>query len=158
MSNQHYLEMSPQARFNEKVLGEPNSGCHLWMGDCFDNGYGKFWYERKSHKAHRISWRLNCGTIPTGLLVLHKCDTPSCVNPDHLFLGTNKDNSQDMISKGRHSRKAPRGEAQNKAKLKEADIPVIRADTRLNRIIAADYGVTEATIAGVKTRRYWKHV
>jgi hypothetical protein len=129
-------------------MAEPNSGCHLWMADCFDNGYGKFWFERRSRKAHRVSWQFHNGPVPKGLSVLHKCDTPSCVNPTHLFVGTVKDNAIDMLLKGRSG----------VAKLSAHHIPAIRNDTRLNRVIAADYGVSDVTISHIKTNRIWKAV
>ncbi len=87
--------------FNEKWMPEPNSGCWLWTAYVDRDGYGNITINRKPTPAHRASWELFKGTIPKGLLVCHKCDTPACVNPDHLFLGTHKDNIRDSFAKGR---------------------------------------------------------
>ncbi len=94
-------------RFNEKWLGEPNSGCWLWQGHYHKDGYG--WLDIGSRTdgtrgqilAHRLSWQIHFGPIPDGLGVLHKCDTPPCVRPEHLFLGTQKANMTDAAAKQR---------------------------------------------------------
>lgn len=86
--------------FNFKTYPEPNTGCFLWNGGLC-HGYGTACINKKQQLAHRWSWELHRGPIPEGMDVLHKCDTPLCVNPDHLKLGTQKDNAQDMSRKGR---------------------------------------------------------
>lgn len=89
-------------RFSEKYIPVTESGCWLWTGatNC-DRGYGYFLFRGKPMLAHRASWMMIHGDIPLGLNVLHRCDVPSCVNPDHLFLGTLSDNMQDCSRKGR---------------------------------------------------------
>lgn len=90
-------------RFEERIQPEPMSGCHLWTGStnkCY-GVVGKGGRSGGMFQAHRLSWEFSNGPIPDGLHVLHKCDTPACVNPDHLFLGTNGDNIRDAIAKGR---------------------------------------------------------
>lgn len=84
-----------------KILAA-DSGCCLWTGAQFTTGYGLLNYEGKLWKAHRLIWTLVNGPIPPRIHCLHHCDTPLCVNPSHLFLGTNRDNQQDKASKGRH--------------------------------------------------------
>ena len=86
-------------RFFAKV--EKTESCWVWTGSRL-RGYGQFWLNGKLHIAHRVSWVLHVGPIAFGLHALHKCDNPSCVNPDHLFLGTAKTNVHDMMDKGRH--------------------------------------------------------
>lgn len=83
------------------VIPEPNSGCWLFSGSIAGAGYGRFSCAEASNYAHRAAWLAFKGPIPAGLMVLHRCDTPCCVNPDHLFLGTSQDNLRDMIGKGR---------------------------------------------------------
>lgn len=89
--------------FEDRIAYEPNTGCELWTGGLSVGGrYGNAYAgSKKSQLAHRLSWVRSNGKIPRGMCVLHKCDTPLCVNPRHLFLGTNKDNTEDMVQKGR---------------------------------------------------------
>lgn len=95
-----------KARFYKKFIVHPGSRCWIWTaslrGD-FKGGYGQIGLDRRRgvHDAHRVSWLLHHGEIPTGMCVLHKCDNPKCVNPEHLFLGTRTENTLDMITKGR---------------------------------------------------------
>ena len=92
-----------EARFHDSYIPEPNSGCWLWEGSCNKNGdgygYCYFGTDVGVKAAHRFSWEVHNGAIPDGLHVCHHCDTPSCVNPNHLFLGTAKDNHQDRKRK-----------------------------------------------------------
>ena len=87
--------------FLDKCLPVPFCGCWLWLGSGTQNGYGHFYYEGRVQLAHRASFEIFNGEIPDGLLVCHKCDTPACVNPDHLFTGTYSDNARDSINKNR---------------------------------------------------------
>ncbi|ALC12519.1 HNH endonuclease signature motif containing protein [Sphingopyxis sp. 113P3] len=95
------------ARFQSRVSPEPNSGCWLWLGAANEQGRGSFRYgmageQKRTGLASRISYEMAIGPIPDGMQVLHRCDVPLCVNPDHLFLGTVTDNMRDMVAKGRH--------------------------------------------------------
>jgi len=98
--------MGHSERFMDMVMPEPNSGCWLWTGyvDC-SWGYGQVPFRGDKYggrTAHRVSYVLFVGAVPEGMLVLHKCDVRCCVNPDHLFVGTHRDNQQDKCRKGRH--------------------------------------------------------
>lgn len=95
-----------KSRFMNFVCPEPNTGCWLWVGAQYGNGYGHFTIGTrklgyKTYSAHRVSFTINVGGIKNGLFVLHKCDVRACVNPDHLFLGTQKDNIRDCLKKKR---------------------------------------------------------
>lgn len=150
---------SLRRRFDLYHIPEPNSGCWLWFGSITGPsayGYGSMWngvgYERSSH----ISWKMFRGHLPDRIHVLHKCDTPACVNPDHLFIGTDADNCADKMSKGRHV--PVQGVMNGRAKFTEDDVRRIRADTRPQAEIAADYGVKQPRISSIQTRRTWRHI
>lgn len=81
------------------------TGCWEWVGSRRHRGYGQVNFKGKIRKAHRVAWELSFGIVPDGLSVLHKCDNPPCINPDHLFVGDQQDNINDMFTKGRQ--KAP---------------------------------------------------
>jgi HNH endonuclease len=100
--NSFDAESALKDRFNAKWTPEPFSGCHLWSGDIAGRGYGAIRVAGKMRLAHRLSWTFANGEIPLGMCVLHRCDTPGCVNPAHLFLGTPADNTRDSVAKGRH--------------------------------------------------------
>ena len=139
----------------------PECGCMIWIGSTTGGGYGNV----KSHSrralvyAHRLSWEVfNKKQVPTGMHVLHHCDTPSCINPRHLFFGTHKDNMQDSIKKHRNS-PPPKlhGEACGRAKLSEKEALNIKMDNRSCKIIAEDYGIHRVTVWRIKARRTWGH-
>lgn len=157
-------------RFEAKVIPEPMSGCHLWEGAVDGRGYGRVGSggdRGRTLIASRVAWTLYRGEIPEGLCVLHRCDNPACVNPDHLFLGTQQDNMRDMARKGR-ARSVPnaphrraRGESHGAATLTEADVREIRRlrATGVNCVeIARRIGTTAVTARHVSNRYSWRHI
>ena len=89
-------------RFAKKYIPVTESGCWIWIGASNPSGYGQLKVGHQLKRAHRVSWEFFRGAIPDGMMVCHRCDVPSCVNPDHLFLGTARDNFRDCVEKGRY--------------------------------------------------------
>lgn len=143
-------------RLFRKVSKDPDTGCWLWGGSKSADGYGRITVNNKLVGAHRVSFETFVGPIPAGLHVCHKCDTRNCVNPNHLFLGTNAENVSDKVSKGRQS--FLRGEQQAGAKLTENQVREIRSSNLSQRKLAAKLGVSQSVVFNVKRRNTWKHV
>lgn len=143
---------------DERSMPEPNSGCWLWLSSLRkEGGYGCFKRDYRTYDCHRESWSaFNERPIPIGMFICHKCDVRSCVNPDHLFVGTHLDNMADMSRKGRTSRRV--GERSPSARLKREQVIAIRADNRTIAAIAADYGVSTGCIDHILARRNWRHI
>ena len=150
---------SIEKRFWDKVV-PILSGCWIWTGATNADDYGRFSISGRNHHAHRVSWEIHNGPIPTDMWVLHKCDTPSCMNPEHLFLGTHQDNMDDMVDKGRAS--SCLGESNPNTKLTEEQVLEIRellANTdMLQREIAELYDVCQMAISEINTGRRWSSV
>lgn len=145
-------------RFEEKV-SRSDDGCWLWRGVVAVNGYGTIGVNGKTVYAHRLSYEINIGEIPTGKYVLHRCDVRNCVNPAHLFLGTHKENMVDMKNKGRSTH----GARNPMAKLREADIINIRAiysfiPQATLKNLADIYHVSKSTISMVVGKKRWSAV
>ena len=138
--------------------------CWIWQGPVNKKGYGWTWNGKSAH-AHREMYHIFNGPIPDGLFVLHHCDTPGCVNPKHLFLGTAKDNIQDCIRKGRFSYNNQRmfsaGEGNTCARFTEAiinDIRTRRAKGERNIDLAEKYTTSPSVISRIVKRHSWKHI
>lgn len=156
--------LTEEERFYEKVIPVPESGCWLWTAAADDKGYGRFQLgsgRRGTVLSHRFAYELRNGPIPAGLNALHKCDTPSCVNPDHIFLGTLQDNVRDMDRKGRRNNPMPktqRGSAHYAARFTDQQVREIRRDARRVCVIAREYGVGHGSISTIKSGKSWAHV
>ncbi len=140
-----------KTRFWKKVL--KTEGCWLWTASLNSSGYGYFSINSAPEGAHRVSWRMHNGPIPTAMHVLHKCDVPACVNPEHLFIGTHADNLRDMVHKGRKTSKSKltRGQV---LEIREKYVPIIYSTYKL----AEEYGVSQCLIYQIVTRKKWKHL
>lgn len=140
-------------QFMKFVSPEPNSGCWLWDGDYF-NEYGRF----EGDWAHRVSYRIFKGPIPKKKRVLHHCDIGICVNPDHFFIGTQKDNLHDCRAKGRIGYTAFHGENHWKSKFTADQVIQIKSSTLTRRKLALLFDVSELTIKHVRSSRAWKRL
>ena len=148
--------VSLSERFWQKV--KASDGCWEWLGSKNPKGYGTI--QRNglgTNVASRVSWELHFGDIPDGLFVCHHCDNPGCTNPEHLFLGTNKDNQQDSKRKGRRSDQ--RGEKNGNSKLTYDQAKTIRhlyeAERRTNKELSEFFNTSTANVWMITTRRTW---
>lgn len=139
--------------------------CWPWVGTVDSCGYGRIRCgslannTRHYRQVHRVVWEIVHGPIPVGLCVLHHCDNPPCVNPQHLWLGTQQDNIADMVKKGRNfSFKRQRGVKNPNAKLTEQRVREIRTSNIGTYILARQYNVRSMTIWRVRMRKTWRHV
>lgn len=151
------LSQTNKPRFQKRII--QTESCWLWNGALNGYGYGLFWIKGEGRyiTAHRAAWLLYRGDITNNLHVLHRCDIPRCVNPDHLFLGTQQDNMFDAKIKRRHAQ----GEQHYRAKLTEKDVREIRrafASGQRYYQLAKQYGVDRMTIKSVVIGASWKGV
>lgn len=150
-------EKTPEQAFWDHVL--KTETCWLWTGGVAGKGYGQFGKNNgQRFDSHRFSYELHIGPIPEGLFVCHTCDVPRCVNPEHLFLGTNQDNMQDAARKGRTTI----GERNPRAKLTEEDVIELRSLWEPYQVtfqmLAEVYGVTDSSIRAAVLGVTWKHI
>lgn len=132
-------------------------GCWIWQKALTGGGYGISWYKGKSISAHRLSYLLFKGEIPKGMCILHSCDNKRCINPEHLSVGTNKENTQDALRKGRMAL----GERQGSSILTTEQVVEIKKKLNLKvKIVelANLFGVDETTIGKIKAGVNWKHI
>ena len=163
MTIPRFSKYSPQSHVDLKSAFESHvnktSTCWIWTGMTFAarGGYGAFTcrpYGIFRQRAHRVAWKIYCSEITSEQHVLHSCDNPVCVNPDHLFIGDQPLNMTDKVTKDRQNK----GESHGRHKLTEAEALAIFHDQRLHALIAADYGISFVTVSDIKRRRSWKHL
>jgi hypothetical protein len=156
------LDLKGDADFADRFWAKVNmlGDCWEWTAHRHPLGYGQFTLKKGTFVgAHRVSYALTFGPIPEGKVICHHCDNPPCVNPGHLFLGTQRDNAFDMLSKGRADR--VRGVDHPSARLNEDAVRYIRAAENyrgLLKDLAVDFGVSPHTIRMIRTRKYWRHI
>jgi hypothetical protein len=162
----HLVLLTEEVRLWEKIQKDGPNGCWLWLGAKEVRGYGTIFIAGVSKRVHRYMWERYFGPIPTDMMVCHHCDNPACVNPKHLFLGTNSDNMQDMLKKDRGNKAA--GTRNRHAKLTESEVIAIRHlyqysnDNGRNYFtrmqLAELFLVTWTTIDYIIKRKTWKHI
>lgn len=144
----------PMLTFEQQYIPVTESGCWLWTGGVNPDGYGTCSRtHRGTNLAHRYSYAIHHGPIPRGMCVCHACDVPSCVNPNHLFLGSNVVNTSDKTTKGRQAKVQ-----RISGRLTEQDVIAILACSDPCYVIANRYGVSDSAISYIKLGKTWKHV
>jgi hypothetical protein len=153
VKKRHYTE-----RFFDHIGQKTQNGCIPWMAALDKDGYGGIWSEEGQLVAHRVAYEIAYGNPPKNLLVLHKCDNPSCVNPSHLFLGSHDENMKDMKNKSRQSK----GEKQHCAKMTKDKVELIRYryanESTSQAKLAAEFGISQVLVSQIVLRRIWKHI
>lgn len=163
----HCPECTPSRRnkrMNDEIISEfwaqvqirGEDQCWHWTGAKTSRGYGRPMFNGRRRMAHRWALEFATGDSGEGRLALHSCDNPKCVNPKHLRWGTQLENIQDRVDRGRNG--AARGTANGSAKLNAEQVLAIRADDRPGRTIAAEYGVSQMLISAIKRRVIWSHL
>lgn len=138
-------------RFLTKV--DKSNDCWLWTAYIDKNGYGTFKLKGVSYRSPRIAYFIANSVDPGKLIVCHTCDNPSCVNPDHLWLGTAVKNAKDCVQKGRR----PKREQHGRAKLTEKDVREILASDEVQQILADRFDVCQSVISSIKLGKHWNH-
>lgn len=146
--------MSEVERFESKFEPVTESGCWIWVGACTGNGYGSFWMSPGYQAAHRVSFEMYNRALEGKEMVLHKCDTPLCVNPDHLFVGTHADNMADRQAKKRHAF----GGRNAGAKINESDAIDIRLSSLPTAVLMKKYGISKSTVCRIKAKKLWSYI
>ena len=154
--------MSVWERIEKYTSPDPNSGCWLWTGVCGNDNYPLITIGSsvdKSKKSARVN-RLVCEAahgLPPGMQALHKCDNTFCINPDHLYPGTPKQNGMDCIQRNRRA-KPNKGEKNSRSVLSEKDVLEIRSSSEPGVVLAQRYGVSQSNISVIKSRKIWSHI
>lgn len=141
-------------RFWPKVDIAPDDSCWEWLGAKNTNGYGKIWDPPRFIAAHRFSYELANGPIPTGLLLRHTCDNPRCVNPAHLITGTTQQNIQDKINRNRGNNGIKHG----RAVLTNEAILEIKSSKLTGRALAKQFNVSPSCISKIRNGKAWQHI
>jgi hypothetical protein len=147
-------------RLYKNIYKNPLNGCWEWTDSKSKQGHGRIGYRDKVYLTHRLSYEISIGEIPDGKNVCHKCDNPPCINPEHLFVGTQKDNISDMVSKGRGFQLPPMpGEINHLAKLSNEDAKIIREKLKNGATgisLAKEYRISVSGISKIKLGKSYK--
>jgi len=148
-----------EARFLKYIEKDEDTSCWIWKGARNTKGYGQFWKDIKPELSHRVAYELWVKSIADGECVRHKCDDPSCCNPDHLEIGTQQDNMDDKVSRNRQAR--PKGELNGRAKLTEDDVRKIRmllATGISGMELSKQFKISPTQISSIKKNQNWSNV
>lgn len=160
MPAKYTLEQQTSVFWSRVAITADNNQCWLWVGGKDSNGYGLINLYGKNDRVHRVAWRYPNYIIPEGMEICHSCDNPACCNPKHLFLGTHKENMDDMNAKGRNVN--VRGESVFTSKLTEFQVLEIRrryaAGGITQKQLGIEYGIATINIWMIIHRRHWDHV
>lgn len=154
-------KLSILERLQSKIAID-DAGCWNWTGSKFWDGYGQFGIGGKIKRAHRVSYEIHTGPITDGLHVCHRCDNRACVNPSHLFLATNAENTADKMAKGRYGKgQGGRGTGHHRAKLTDADIYAIWKVPNTpgsTMRLAKQYGISHTQMYKIRNKQSWTHL
>jgi hypothetical protein len=148
----------PRIPLSEKIERNitriPESGCWIWMSTIEKSGYGRVCSGKKPFYAHRVSYEQKHGPIPNGMMALHHCDVKCCVNPDHIFVGTQQDNMTDKVRKNRQAKGINHGNA----KLTEDQVREIKSSSETSIKLSAKFNYSASMIRAIKNGYIWKHL
>jgi hypothetical protein len=156
--------LSDADRLKAKTRVNPETGCWEWQASRTPLGYGQVRFRGTRELAHRAAWEVFKGPIPPDDSrygtkgVLHRCDNPCCINPEHLFLGGQQDNCIDSVSKGRWGKRRVQGEAHGRALITEQIVREIRESQEAAAVLSERYGISKGAIQHIRHRRTWKQV
>ena len=159
MAKPETIKIDVMKRFENFIIPITESGCWIWTGGSDKRGYGKFWMGDRYESSHRASYLLHKGLIPDDKLILHKCDIPACVNPEHLYCGTYSENTRDAIKRNRYNRfSRVRGENHGRAVLTEIQVIEILKSKERTADLSRKYNVNFMTISCIRKNKSWKHL
>ena len=141
-------------KIEKHTIRIPESGCWVWMSTIHENGYGRVCAGKKPFYAHRVSYEQKYGPIPSGMMALHHCDVRCCVNPDHIFVGTQQNNMTDKVRKNRQAK----GISHGNAKLTEDQVLEIKYSSETSIKLAAKFDYPASMIRAIKNGNLWKHL
>ena len=142
------------SKLEANTLRLPESGCWIWLSTLHPGGYGRVCAGKTPFFAHRVSYELKYGAIPAGMMALHHCDVRCCVNPDHIFVGTQQDNMTDKVRKNRQAK----GSGHGNAKLTEDQARAIKCSQESSIKLAKRIGYSASMIREIKNGNLWKHL
>lgn len=151
-----HLIYDPDVKVRLDHYSEQRGACREWVGARFESGYGLIRLEGRTRRAHRVSYESVYGPIPDGLMVRHTCDNPPCINPEHLILGTAKDNMTDAVTRGRISH----GEGHAWHKVTAKQVAEIRDQARAGatqQSLADEYGIDQTQVSRIVRGKSWRN-